>query len=233
MRARKPEARGARAAGGGWTAMAILSVVLFFFPVLASYGQPTPPRGIFGGSVGGLFPTGEFGDRIDQMGIGATLFYGWRLSGSPFFVGGELVAQEIGHSLFRTVDSYNAIVQGLAFVRIRPLTGSLVTYLEVLAGVTYLTTETDLGVYVGDDPMTEIDSEDLALAAGLGAGVSFCIHRSVADSGFVHRTYLDFNVRYMTGGRADYSVVLSDGSLLPTRSATSFLTAQVGISWSF
>jgi hypothetical protein len=168
------------------------------------------------------------------MGIGLSFFYGWRLGNMPVFVGGEFTAQEFGHSLFAKVDSYNAILQGLAFIRIRPRTGAVLTYLEGLAGVSYVTTETDYGWDEYGEPIEEIESEDLALAAGFGAGLSFRIDRRGANAGGSRkRTYLDLNVRYMTGGSADYLLVLPDGSFAPQTSRTSCITAKVGLTFVF
>jgi hypothetical protein len=234
MRRPKPDGREDRNPGSGRTAKAILGALLFLSTALASYGQADPPRRIWGGSLGGIFPAGEFRDRIDRPGIGLSLFYGWRLGNMPVFVGGEFTVQEFGHSLFAEIDSYNAILQGLAFIRIRPRTGAVLTYLEGLAGVSYVTTETDYGWDEYGDSIVEIDSEDLGLTAGFGAGLSFRIGRRGANAGAPGRgTYLDLNVRYLTGGHADYLLVLPDGSFAPQTSRTSFVTAKVGLTYVF
>lgn len=179
-------------------------------------------------------PAGEFRDRIDKMGIGLDLFYGWRLRNSPIFVGGEFTAQEIGHSLLADVDSYNGILQLLAFVRVRPATGAVVTYLEGLAGASYVTTETDYGFDEYGDPITETDSDDVVFAAGVGAGLSFRIGgRGTSAEPPRRGVYIDLGVRYMTGDRANYLVVLPDESFLPESSRTNFFTAKVGLSYLF
>lgn len=234
MRARNPDGRDARDLARGRPAKAILGAFLLLSAALASYGQADPPRALWGGSVGGLFPAGEFGDRIDQLGIGMSLFYGWRLGNMPIFAGGEFAVQEFGHSLFAEIDSYNSILQGLAFVRVRPRTGAVVTYLEGLAGVSYVTTETDYGLDEWGDPLAEIDSEDFVLVAGIGAGLSIRLgRRAESDEQPGRKTYLDLNVRYMSGGRADYFAVLPDGSFAPQSSRTGFVAVRVGLSHVF
>ena len=235
MKKRRTGGRGGRKPGRRLPAGTLLAALFLISSALSAFAQSGLVRRTWGGSLGGLSPTGEFRDRIDRVGIGIGLFYGWRIGNAPIFVGGEFTAQEIGHKLITTdADSYNSLLQGLAFVRLRPRTGSVVTYLEALAGLSYVTTETDYGLDEYGDAIIETDSDDIVLAAGFGGGVSFRLGRRGAETGRLGGgTYLDLKVRYMTGGRASYLVVLPDESLLPERSRTDFLTVQVGFSWFF
>lgn len=248
MRTRKSDKRGARGRIRRPAARIALSAVLLLLTSLFSFGQSGLPRRVGGFSFGGLFPMGGFNERVEQNGLGLGLYYGWRARNAPVFYGLELSFDAYGHAVRNgsayglefDVETFNSIGQGLAFVRIQPRTGAVVTYLEALAGVSYLFTETSL---VGaDDTWDEsLDSEtnfdDVTVTAGVGAGVSVRLSRGAG--GFGRGTFLDFKVRYMAGGRAEYLKQGSsypgefDDSVLPERSATSFVTAQLGLSWFF
>jgi hypothetical protein len=214
--------------------VALAGLLLLSF-TLASYGQSGLPRRTWGCSASGLFPTGDFSRHAGKNSPGVGLFYGWRISRSPMLFGIEADAQFNGVAFFRgESDSYNTVMQGLAFLRLQPRSGAIITYVEVVAGCNYLSTET---VYAGDYDDTDsstIEIQDITLAAGAGAGLCVKLRQDAADPGKEGRpTYLEFKVRYVAGGHANYMRELADGTLVPEHSATSFITAQIGLSWFF
>ena len=250
MKARRS---GERGGADLWTrpvAGIIVSAVLLLSTGLPSFGQSVLPRHVSGLSFGGLFPTGGFNERVTRNGLEVGAFYGWRVRNTPVFYGIELSLSAYGHILTsETLDSvpgltldietFNSILQTLAYVRIQPRRGAAVTYLEALAGFSYLFTET---LVMGDmddldDVITRTNMEDTTVTAGIGAGVSIRLGRPAKRSR--RGPFFEAKVRYMVGGRAEY---LRQGSraagedplaLFPERSTTSFLTAQMGLSWFF
>ena len=232
-----PRDRGVRAVG-----KIILLAGLLFFPALPSFGQAPPFRNISGLAAGGLFPTGPFNDHVSQEGIGVGGFYARRLGSSPLLVGADLSFADYGHTSWVAyllgmpeldVDTKNSIVQGLALLRIQPRTGRVATFVEGLAGISYLYTATAVGTLEDGSTDWETNHSDWTWTAGAGAGLSILLGKSWADDSGerLRRTVLELKVRYLAGGQADY---LKKGSYLtPERSATSVITLQVGISQVF
>ena len=235
MKARIAGETGARG-GGTRPALAIfLSGLLFLSSVLLSFGQSGLPRRAWGFTLGGLFPMGEFNSRIGKDAIGASAFYAWRIGRAPVLFGVEAAAHIYPQSLFKSdSDTYNMVDQGLVFLRLQPRTGSVVAYLEVLAGIHYLSTS---AVYYDDysgEYASEVEFQDITAAAGAGAGLCMQLGRgpkSVNPDG--KPTYLDFKVRYVVGGHADYMREVGDGTLFPEHSRTNVLTIQLGLTWFF
>src|SRR5512136_2546032 len=115
-------------------ARAALAALLLFSCVMASFGQSGPPLRIGGLTVGGLFPTGDFYRHGAKIAIGASVFKGWQVGNAPVLFGFEIAVHFYGLSLFSSRDdTYNTVGQVLSFLRLQPRTGSVVTYVEVLA----------------------------------------------------------------------------------------------------
>jgi len=236
-------------------AWAALAVALVVFPAVPAFGQSLAQRNLVGLACGGLFPTGAFNDHVSQEAFGMALYYAKRAWRSPFLLGIELSYSDYSHvrrieylegipEVGVNVDTYNSIAQGLLFLRLQPLSGRVLAYVEALAGASYLWTQTTIGDYDddgGDSLASETNFEDWTWAAGAGAGLSIRVDKGrIEASGQWHPwTFLEIKVRYMAGGRARYLkqgsiVVEGDGySFTPERSATSFFTAQAGISFLF
>ena len=213
--------------------VALAGLLILSF-VLASYGQAGLPRRTWGCAASGLFPTGDFNRHTGKNSFGAGLYGGWRIGNSPLLFGIEADAQFNGVSLFRKSDSYNTVLQGLAFLRLQPRSGTVITYVEVVAGCNYLSTETVYAGDIEDEDSSTIEIQDVTPAAGAGAGLCIKLDRHAANPGGKGRpTYLEFKVRYVAGGHANYMKELAGGTLVPEHSATSFITAQMGLSWFF
>jgi hypothetical protein len=232
----------------------VLSAAMLLVPAVLSFGESGLPRTLSGIAPGGLFPVGAFNDHVSQNGFGLGLYYGKRAGNGPFFFGLELSLNIYGYvhrheylegipEVRVDVDTLNNIGQGLLFVRLQPRTGKVVTYIEGLAGISYIWTETSISGH--EYPWNEISSDTnfdaVTVTAGAGTGVSIRLNRSrVRESGRRRADiYLDFKVRYMAGGRAKYlkqgSIVVEGDQFTYTyeQSATSFITAQAAISWLF
>jgi len=247
---REMMARAIRAAAAGTT----LAAALLILTAVPALGQSLSLRNLVGLAGGGLFPAGAFNDHVTQEALGAALYYARRAGRSPFLLGIEFSYSDYGHAkrieylegipdVGVDVNTYNSIVQGLLLLRLQPRSGRVLTYVEALAGASYLWTQTTIGDYDDDDDYlaSETNFDDWTWAAGAGAGLSVRVDKGrIEPSGQWHpRTFLEIKVRYMAGGQASYLkkgsiVVEGDGySFTPERSATSFFTAQVGVSFLF
>lgn len=233
MKARRAGKNGVRGRRGRPAAGILLSALLLLFSAFPGYGQSEPPRRAWGVTAGGLFPMSEFNSRVGKDAIGASVFYAWRVRNAPVLFGVEAAAHIYPQSLFKSdSDTYSMVDQGLVFLRLQPRTGSVVAYLEGLAGINYLSTS---AVYYDDysgDYSSEVEFQDITVAAGAGAGLCMRLGRGARSADPEGKpTYLDFKVRYLFGGHANYMKELADGSLVPEHSATSFLTVQLGLTW--
>lgn len=234
MKAQRPKDHGAGDRGNRPAAAIFLSGLLYLSSVLLSFGQSGLPRRAWGLSVGGLFPMGEFNSRVGKDAIGVSAFYAWRIGRGPVFFGAEANGNIYAHSLFTDDDTYSTVAQGLAFLRLQPRSGSVVTYLEVLAGVNYLSTSYEYYDEYWDEYTSEVEFQDITVAAGAGAGLCMQLGRGPKRMNRDGKpTYLDFKVRYVFGGYANYLREAGDGSLFPEHSRTNVLTVQLGLSWFF
>ncbi|HNX97254.1 MAG TPA: hypothetical protein PKK12_06200, partial [Candidatus Aminicenantes bacterium] len=100
------------------------------------------------------FPAGEHRDAQDRTGFGMTLNGAFRLGESPVLLGAELAVLNFGvdHRRGEIVpyyfpvdleDSYN-MVQGNLFLRLQPARGSVRPYVDLLVGLNYLWSETEI-----------------------------------------------------------------------------------------
>lgn len=232
----------------------ILLAGIFFSTALLSFGQSVLPRHMFGLTISGLFPVGDFKEHVSQDGFGMGLCYGWRLRHTPVFAGLELSFHIYGHAVREEflegipevpldVVTENNLIQSLLYVRLQPRSGRVTTFVEGLAGISYFWTDTTIsGHGAGDDDISsETNFDDDTWTAGAGAGLSVRLGRPpVQVSGRAQRgIFLEFKVRYLAGGWANYlkkgSIVVegNEFSFTPERSATSAVTAQAGVSWFF
>ena len=234
MKARRPGERSGWGLGTRPAAGIIISAVLLLSAGLPSFGQSGLPRRAWGLTLGGLFPMGEFNSRVGKDAIGVSAFYAWRVGRAPAFFGVEANGHIYAHSLFSDDDTYNTVAQGLAFLRLQPRTGSVVAYLEVLAGVNYLSTSSEYYDDYLDEYTSEVEFQDITVAAGAGAGLCMQLGRGAKTmSPDGKPTYLDFKVRYVFGGYANYLREGGDGSLFPEHSRTNVITIQLGLTWFF
>ncbi len=229
----------------------VLAAALSFGGEAASPG-PAVSKWEFGITAGGGFPLGSFWDNIGHPGLSFSFSLGRRAGNSLLSYG--LDASYVIYGLeSRTeflsgdipvevdVDTTNNIVQGLLYLRLQPRRGRVRPYLEALAGINYLYTETSIDGR--DYPYEEITSstnfDDVALTAGGGAGLAIRLGRGPEDIGGPAKRsqiFLEIKVRYLAGGKAKYlredSIIPEDGGFtyLYMESRTDLISGQIGIS---
>ena len=233
--------------------IALPSFLLLFSAVLA-FGQDPGHRNMIGLSLGGLFPVGAFNDHVSQEGFALGIHYGVKLRKAPVYVGFELSAGFYGYThrheymngipeVRFDVETFNNIVQGHFLLRAEARRGAVRPFVEGLAGLSYFFTDTTISEheFPWEEVASDINSDDLTVAAGAGGGLA--IHLGWSRRRHPDRargeTVIEVKVRYMAGGRAKYlkqgSIVVEGDDVTYTleRSATSFVTAQVGISFRY
>jgi hypothetical protein len=224
--------------------------------VLAGFGLPVPaaasPAEIqFRLSFSPALPRGEFHDLMGRTVWGGALNFAIRPSRGPLLFGTRL-----GFGAYDTdrwdawlgltipdvlvdVRTTNSVLTWDVFLRLQPERGFLRPYLELFAGLHFLSTDTRIGDGNWDDnnsgDMNVNNASDTAFAYGAGAGVMFPL------IGFMHRDgrrvgslELDLGVRFARGGRADYLVETGLTGIYDTlRSRTDLLTLSAGLTISF
>ncbi len=205
-------------------------------------------------TFGGAFPTGAFRENLGHNGFSLDLFAGSRLGNSPFTLGVDVYYMIYG---LRSRDEYiggdipiqvnvetsNNVLQGLLYLKCQPRNGRMRPYVEVLAGFSYLYTETSLSGtdYPYDEIVSDTNFDDTALCGGGGVGVDILLKRGRrnAAGGRGTEVRLDFKVRYLLGGRAQYlrddSILYEGGrfTYLYRESATDLVSAQAGLVFVF
>jgi len=205
-------------------------------------------------TFGGAFPTGAFRDNLGHDGFSLDLFAGSRLGNSPFtfgldvfymiyglrsrdeYIGGDIPVQV-------NVETSNNVLQGLLYLKCQPRNGRMRPYVEVLAGFSYLYTRTSLSgtEYPYDEIVSDTNFDDTTLCEGGGIGVDILLKRGRRNTsgGRGSEIRLDFKVRYLLGGRAQYlrddSILYEDGrfTYLYRESATNLVSAQAGLLFVF
>ncbi len=207
------------------------------------------PSFTIAGAVG--VPQGEFDDALGSVGGGVTGTLMYRVPRTAVAVGVEGTAMLYGYENRREpfsltipdvavdVSTSNNVAQGLAVLRLQLPDGSVRPYLDGVAGVNYLWTQTTVG---DDDDNVEIASstnfDDLTFAYGGGLGVQARLAESLSESGRPRAILLDARVRYLVGGEATYLGRgdidrFSDGTIrvFPRRSKTTMLIPQLGVTF--
>jgi hypothetical protein len=137
---------------------------------------------------------------------------------------------------FEVDHDYN-LLQGLLFLRYQPVKdGRIRPYIDALAGVNYLWTDTSLND-TGDEEITlAVNYDDFAFSYGLGGGVQVKLGRKRTRG---MEFFIDFRVRYLIGGKAEY---LAEGSILVENQELAYLvyesrsdlfTMQIGFGLNF
>ena len=201
------------------------------------------------------FPQGEFRENVENTGFGGSFYFAYRFPRSFFSTGISFGFMIYGHErreealgptipdLIVDVTTTNSILLGHLFFRLQPPQGRFRPYLDGLVGLNYLTTDTSLDEHNDwdDDQISSNNFNDLALSYGMGGGimVSLVEFRRVGSGRRVLSLDLDFGVRYLKGGEAEYlkkgSIHREDGSVTYDvyRSRTDLLKANVGVTFSF
>ena len=192
------------------------------------------------------FPQNEFGDNVDNVGLGGGGGFGYHLGSNPILVGGEFSFLIYGSETQRvpviitipnvTVDvqTSNNIFIGHFFVRLQSNQGGLRPYLEGLIGLHNLFTETEIKNGTGNEVIAKsTNQEDYALSYGAGAGLMIRVHKTDDD---IKEVFINLRGRYLFGGEADYlSFRREDGqvSIDFNNSRTDLITFQLGVAFTF
>ncbi len=209
-------------------------------------------------SVTGLaaVPQGEFADALGVAGGGVSVGVLYAVPGSPFAVGVEGAVALYGYERREVplsltipdvrvgVTTSNNLAQGLAVLRLQVPRGGVRPYVDGVAGLTYLFTQTSVGDDRYDDggrePFSSTNFDDVAFVAGGGVGVLVTLHQGRTDTGRPTAVALDARLRYLSGGRADFLARGDiergyDGTidLYPRRSRTDLLVPHLGVSFTF
>jgi hypothetical protein len=241
---------------GALAAGAILVLAsAFAFGDQDSYSGPTGRKWTMGFTLGGAFPLGEFKANNVHVGGGLDISLGRRLGDSPLFGGFDLCwiiyGLRTSHEYLSTsipmqveVQTANNILQGLFYLKYRPGKGRFRPYVEALAGISYLFTDTSIYSESGlnfDEIASDVNFDDITFTVGAGAGMEFRLGRGDGNAYGRRRTewLIDVKARYMAGGTAKYlredSIIYENGqyTYLYSRSRTDFISVQVGISANF
>jgi hypothetical protein len=196
-------------------------------------------------------PQGGFRDALDHTIWGGSLSFTFRPSRGPLLLGTSLGIGAYGSSRWQDwlgltdpdvlvdVRSTNAIVTWNVFLRLQPMDGTLRPYLDIFAGLHFLSTDTKIGNDDGGDgdgyDSSINNSSDTTFAYGVGAGVMFPVIRFVRRDGrTAGRIDVDLGVRYTKGGRAEFLVETGIPGVFDTRfSRTDLLTLSAGLAFSF
>lgn len=196
------------------------------------------------------FPQGEFKEHVSRTGLG--------IGGEILFPTAPMVPVEWGFDiafinygdetrraplsnfipdLTVDVNRTNNIVMGHAMIRISPPSPLFKPYLDLLAGGSYIYTQTTLTErFSGKEKITDENFSDWAFSYGAGAGIMFSVYNQMGTN-----VMIDLKARYLFGTQAEY---LSEGDVITNtqngtvtyntrRSKTDILTAQIGVNISF
>lgn len=222
-------------------ALALAAPAALAQPTVSVSGVLGLPQGSFdasmGGPGGGL--SGAFLYQVPRtpvaLGVeGSVLIYGLERRVEPF----SLTVPDVGVD----VTTSNNVAQALAVLRLQVPDGPVRPYVDGLAGVSYLYTETSVGdaAYDGHPIASSVNYDDVAPVVGAGVGVQTLLHRGVRDGGGPVEVLLDARVRYLAGGEATYLgrgdiERYGDGTfaVFPRRSRTDLLAPQLGVTVRF
>lgn len=204
------------------------SIILCLFIVVVFTGSAFSQFDI--GLNGTLIsPESGFKENVDRLGIGLTGKFGVKLGDTPFFaglsIGGANYGSESRNEPFSTtipdvtveVTTSNNILFSHLLLQARSDLGPIQPYVEGLFGFNYLWTETKIKDvdFPDEDIASETNFDDFAWSYGAGFGVLIKLVDSFDfdeedESEKQGRLFLDFRVRYMFGGEAEY---LKEGSV--------------------
>ena len=224
-------------------ALPILAALAFAFAASAQ------PSFTLAGTLG--VPQGEFSDALGSVGGGLTGTVMYRVPRTAVAVGVEGTAMLYGYESRRvpfsltvpdvTVDvsTSNNLAQGLAVLRLQLPDGPVRPYVDGVAGVSYLWTQTTVGDEdVNVDLASSTNFDDATFAYGGGLGVQARLAESRGEGGRPRAVLLDARVRYLVGGEATYLGRgdidrYSDGTIevFPRRSTTSMVVPQLGVTF--
>ncbi|HHM24021.1 MAG TPA: hypothetical protein ENJ23_03175 [Bacteroidetes bacterium] len=204
-------------------------------------------------------PQGEFRQNVDNMGFGLSGFLalgpknGFALFGGEF--GFLVYGTETRKEPFSTtipdvtvdVTTTNNLAMGHLLARLQIPTGPVQPYVDGLVGFHYLYTQTTIkNEHQEEEIATSTNFSDFTYSYGGAGGIKILIyHRQkeekppVEKRSSVRNVFVDFRVRYLAGGEADYlkkgSIRRENGKVAfdVKHSRTDLMTFQLGITVQF
>lgn len=228
----------------------LVLVFLIYAPVMAA----DRPGGFqFGFSFEPLFPQGEFHDIMDRIGWGGSLDAYYRFPKSDLMVGAVLAYHVYGWDsrwepfnayipdVWVKVSTTNAIARGHLVLRLQPSLGISEPYVEGLAGLQLLTTDTRVRSDDYDDEWIASSNQlsSTVFSYGIGGGIMLNLLRVISEGRSRFALMLDIGVHYLRGGEADYLTpgdIEIDGDTVyryVNSSRTDVLVPKIGISFAF
>jgi hypothetical protein len=195
------------------------------------------------------FPQGEFGDNVDDTGLGMTAGFNYRIGHSPVLIGGSFGFLQYGSvsrlaplgpdipDVIVEVDTNNNILMAHFLVRYEfgRLEARVKPYAEGLVGIHYLWTQTSIDDS-DDDDFATTNFDDTTGSFGAGGGVLIGLYHAPIGAFNID---LDLGVRFMAGGEARYltegSIIRDNGNVtyLVSESDTHIITTNFGVIFSF
>lgn len=227
-----------------------LHVLLPALLLMAStlHGQDLEASVFFGVGV----PVNEFGDNVTNNGYGLTANFGYAPEKNPYLIGLSLgylnYGSETRAERFSTtipdvtvdVTRSNNIALVHLLLRVQPNTGGVRPYLQGVAGLNYLFTETEVKSRTGSQVASSTNQSDVAFSYGAGGGVMFRVHDAGDEpSDGLRQVLIDIGARYTFGGRATYlkegAIEIRDGHVFyhPTTSKTDLIVFEIGVAFRF
>ena len=195
-------------------------------------------------------PQGEFGDALSGgVGGGLSVTFLYQIPRTPVAFGVEGTGLLYGYESRRvpfsltipdvTVDvqTTNNLGQALGVLRLQVPSGPVRPYVDGVAGVNALWTQTSIDSrsrYDGEPIASSTNYNDAAFAYGGGAGMQVRLHSGYGGRGRPTEVLLDANVRYIRGGGATYlgrgDIERDRGrvTVYPRRSRTDLLVPRLG-----
>jgi len=211
----------------------------------------------FGGNLTIGLPQGEFGDNVDNVGIGGTGFFALNFPQSPLAVGASIGFMIYGSETRKEswsttipdirldVTTTNNILNGHLFLRVQPPKGGFLPYLDGLIGFNYLWTETsvkDEDEIGGEEIASSRQLSDITFSYGVGGGLMFRVYQAREKKKIgreLASVYIDLGLRYLKGGEAEYlkeNSITIEGTQVYydiSKSTTDILTIHIGASFAF
>ena len=199
-------------------------------------------------------PQGKFRDNLDRNGYGGSISGVIHPGGSILGLGVELGILNYGHEsrtepLSTTipdvrvrVSNTNNFINGHLFLRLRQRFGALEPYADGLVGFNYLYTESKIENLRGDEDIaSSVNLDDGTFSYGIGGGVMIRLADIDIDDPNIQKLgiSLDFKVRYLRGGNAEYlkegSISRENGNILydVQKSRTDMILYQFGVMANF
>lgn len=203
------------------------------------------------GSMG--IPQGEFGDNVENLGWGGSIYGGYNFPKTPIMIGIDigylLYGSESRREKFSTtipdatvrVENTNNIFLGHFMVRLQPEMGSIKPYVDGVIGFKNLYTKTRIEneSFAEEEIAESTNSSDYAFSYGVGGGLKIKVYEKDMPGHEDERfaIFADFGARYLPGSEAEY---LKEGSITRTpegdvyydfkQSKTDLLLFNIGVS---